>query len=71
MSRFGSPGVTHLEPEVRWLGWRNGELSCCAMPGLEVRQRATLLSELTNINKGGPALRHPAGTIRKRSDYHM
>ena len=37
------------------------------MAGPKVRQRATLLSDVTHINKDGPALRHPAGTIRNKT----
>jgi len=37
---FGSPTDTHLEPEVVHWGYRNGELSCCALAGPEVDQTA-------------------------------
>ena len=44
---------------------------CCATPCPGVRQRATLLSEVTHIDKDEPALRHPAGTTRKKSDRRV
>jgi len=67
----GSPSVTLLEPEARQWGLLNGEPSCCALAGRGVLQRATPLSEVTHSNKDGPALPHPAGTIRKKSDCRM
>ena len=40
------------------------------LASLAVHPRATLQSEVTLMNKDGPALCHPAGTIRKKSFHH-